>query len=346
MKAKYLVLAGCMMLGAQLVLAQERKDKTAVTYEELYDEPYSINKLFVGFQPFYGELFATNMNAGFGAEVSYYHKEKFDLKGHFRKTYSSSFYDFNRDIASKNSNVDNRSEIFNYFEIGGTYHFKDFESASKTKMVLFKNAYKGNKWASRVPLHAEVPCKLRKIYGARLGAIVWNSTTDISRTLKQQNLTNADLVNAENIGLPLTYVDPITFKTRDFKVFSNIYATGLYVGGSMTWIRNVAVSFDKYEEGIDDGIMTLFFDILYSPSLKMEDIKYNNSVYSISPIKMSPVGFRLGIDGKFNRQLSWGYGGEVGYRPSIQGQGVFAMFKISFPIYATNLDYKVESFGK
>ena len=114
----------------------------------------------------------------------------------------------------------------------------------------------------------------------------------------------------------------------------------------MTWIRNVAVSFDKYEEGIDDGIMTLFFDILYSPSLKMEDIKYNNSVYSISPIKMSPVGFRLGIDGKFNRQLSWGYGGEVGYRPSIQGQGVFAMFKISFPIYATNLDYKVESFGK
>ena len=213
-------------------------------------------------------------------------------------------------------------------------------------MVLYKNAYKGDKWASRVPLHAEVPCKLRKIIGGRLGGIVWNSTTDISRALTAQGKTNADLVNAEGIGLPLTYIDPVTTKARDFMVYSNIYSAGLYLGGSMSWIRNVAVSFDKYEEGIDDGMMTLFFDLMYAPSLKVKDVLYNNDIYSVSALKKSPVGFRLGIDGKFNRQLSWGYGGEIGYRPSIQGQGVFAMFKISFPIYGTNLDYKVESFGK
>ena len=334
------------MLGLHLTFAQDRKDKTAVTYEELYDEPYSVNKLFVGFQPFYGELFATNVNAGFGAEASYYLKEKADFKAHFRKTYSSSFYDFNRDLANRNSNVDNKSEVFNYYELGGTYHIKDFETSSKTKMVLYKNAYKGNKWASRVPLHAEVPCKLRKVYGGRLGAIVWNSTTDISRAMEGQGLSNADLVNEEGVGLPVTYIDPSTGKSRDFKAFSNIYSAGLYIGGSMTWIRNVAVSFDKYEEGIDDGMMTLFFDILYTPSLKVDDILYNNDIYSVNALKKSPVGFRLGIDGKFNRQLSWAYGGEIGYRPSIQGQGVMAMFKISFPIYGTNLDYKVESFGK
>ena len=56
---------------------------------ELYDEPYSVNKLFVGFQPFYGEVFATNVNAGFGAEASYYYRDKMDFKAHFRKTYSS-----------------------------------------------------------------------------------------------------------------------------------------------------------------------------------------------------------------------------------------------------------------
>jgi hypothetical protein len=346
MKARILFLMVCITLESELMFAQDRKDKTAVTYEELYDEPYSVNRLFVGFQPFYGELFATNVNAGFGAEASYYLKEKVDFKAHFRKTYSSSFYDFSRDLARRNSNVDNKPEIFNYYEVGGTYHFKDFESASKTKMVLYKNAYKGDKWASRVPLHAEVPCKLRKIYGGRLGAIIWNSTTDLTRALDKQELTNADLVNSESIGLPVTYIDPVTNKARDFKVFSNIYSTGLYVGGSMTWIRNVAVSFDKYEEGIDYGIMTVFFDVLYAPGLKVKDVLYNNDVYSVDVLKKSPVGFRLGIDGKFNRQLSWGYGGEFGYRPSIQGQGVFAMFKISFPIYGTNLDYKVESFGK
>ena len=60
--------------------AQAQKEKPAVTFEELYDEPFSINKLFVGFQPLYGELFATNVNAGFGIEAMYYYKDKFDIK--------------------------------------------------------------------------------------------------------------------------------------------------------------------------------------------------------------------------------------------------------------------------
>jgi len=69
------------------VFGQATKEKTAVTFEELYDEPYSVNKLFIGFQPFYGEVFATNVTAGFGAEASYYLKDKMDFKGHFRKTF-------------------------------------------------------------------------------------------------------------------------------------------------------------------------------------------------------------------------------------------------------------------
>ncbi len=51
-----------------ILMAQAQKDKPAVTFEELYDEPYSINKFFIGFQPLYGELFATNVNSGFGIE--------------------------------------------------------------------------------------------------------------------------------------------------------------------------------------------------------------------------------------------------------------------------------------
>lgn len=347
MKVTTFLFAACLILASSASYAQDdRKDKTAVTYEELYDEPYSVNKLFIGFQPFYGELFATNVNAGFGAEASYYYKEKLDFKAHFRKTYSSSFYDFNRDLAKRNSNVDNKPETFDYYELGATYHIKDFDVSSKTKMVLYKSSYKGNKWASRVPLHAEVPCKVRKIYGARLGGIVWNSTTDLSSALAAQGLSNADLTTSEGVGLPVTYTDPNTGLDRNFNVFSNIYSTAVYAGGSITWIRNVAVSFDKYEEGVDDGILTLFLDILYAPSLRIEDVKYQGEIYSVSPLKTKPLGFRAGIDGKFNRQLSWGYGGEIGYRPSVGSRCFYAMFKMTFPLYGTNLDYKVESFGK
>ena len=352
-KTMYRFLIFCLISLPFSIVAQDKKEKPAVTYEELYDEPYSINKLFIGFQPLYGELFATNVNAGFGVEASYFHNDKFDLKAHFRKTYSSSFYDFNRQAALDNSDVLDKPQVFNYYELGGTYHIKDFDVAGKTKMVLYKKSFKGNRWAANMPLHAEIPCKVRKIYGARLGAILWNSTVDLNRVLRDQGLTNADLINSSGIGLPLmTPPDLVTGVSKNLSVYGNLYATNIYLGGSMSWFRNVAVSFDKYDEGMDDGLLTLYFDILFAPSLTLDPVTYRDpatkavDIYSTNVIKMSSLGFRAGIDGKFNRTLSWSYGGEVGIRPSISGHGFYAMFKISFPVFGTNLDYKVESFGK
>jgi len=337
------------MLLSVLAFAQEgERDMTAVTYEEIYDEPYAINKLFLQFQPLYAEVFATNVNAGFGFEAHYFLKDKANFKAQMRKTYSQGFYDMNRELAQKNSDVDNRTEVFNYYEIGGTIHIKDFEKSSKTKVVLYKNSYKPNEWAASVPLHSEIPAKVRQIYGARLGGIFWDSSVDVNRALEAQGLTSAALKNTiEGNGLP-----------EGLDLFSNIASKGLYLGGSMTWIRNVAVSFDKYETGVDDLILTTYFDILYSPSLVLDDIVYTpkdaNGVsiveqrrtYDISPIKTQSFGFRAGIEGKFNRTLSWSYGGELGYRPSIEGRTFFAVLKVSFPVYSTNLNYKVESFGK
>jgi hypothetical protein len=342
----------CLACVPFLVQSQDKKEKPAVTYEELYDEPYSINKLFIGFQPLYGELFAANVNAGFGVEAHFYYKDKMDFAAHFRKTYSSQFFDFNRQAAIDNSDVLDKPQIFNYFEIGGTYHVKDFDESGKTKMVLYKKSFKGNRWAANVPLHAEVPCKVRKIYGVRLGGILWNSTVDLNRALKAQNLDNTVIIDEAGVGLPLSLPDPKTGQAKNFDVFGNLHAANVYLGGSASWIRNVAVSFDKYEEGLDDGLLTLFFDIVFAPSLSLDDVTYRDPAtniinnYSTAAIKTSSFGFRAGIDGRFNRQLSWSYGGEIGLRPSISGQGFYAMFKISFPVFGTNLDYKVESFGK
>jgi hypothetical protein len=375
MKHRFLMtMAALMAVTATLFAQGERKDKTAVTYEELYDEPYSVNKLFVGLTPLYGELFATNVNAGFGADVNYYHKDKADFHVHFRKTYSQKFFDFSRDLAYKQSSMDNRSEVFNYYEFGGTYHVKDFEESSKTKMFLYKKSYKGDKWASRVPLSADVPCKVRKIYGVRLGGIIWNSTTDITRAIEKQKLVNEAapgnpngiLVTREGTPMPATQFNT-NGKEEKVHPFTNISAAGVYVGGSMSWIKNVAVNFDKFEEGIDDLMLTVYGDILFSPSVKMDDLVYTQkysditapdpsligtpilsttSTYLIEPVKVKKIGFRLGIDGRFNRQFGWSYGGEVGYRPAVSGRGFYALLKISFPVFGTNLDYKVESFGK
>lgn len=342
----------CLLMLPLIGLAQgERKDKTAVTYEEIYDEPYSVNKLFVHLQPLYGEVFATNINAGFGLEANYYYQDKVDFKAHFRKTYSKSFYDYSRDLAAKTSDVDNRFEVFNYYEFGFTYHVKDFDESSKTKMFLYKNSYKGNKWAARVPLTAEVPCKVRKIYGARLGGIIWDSSTELNRVMENQGLSYADFRSSDGILL--------SDFTTDANLFTNISSRGLYLGGSMTWIRNVAVSFDKFEAGVDDLILTTFVDLMFAPSLTLDNIVYTptdpNSgtpllterrSYDVSAVNLKKFGFRAGIEGKFNRQFSWAYGGEIGYRPSIEGRTFYALLKISFPVFGSNLDYGVEAFGK
>lgn len=324
----------------------ERSDKGAVTFEELYDEPYNVNKLFVHLQPFYGDVFATNVNGGFGLLAEYTIKNKIDLRANFRSTYGSQFFDMNRDQARKTSETDNRPKPFTYFEFGGTYHIKDFEKSSKTKIVLYKKSYSGNKWAARVPLTAEVPCKVRQVIGARLGATVWQSTIDVNNIMKKQDLTLADFEDANGENLLTAGMNNPENDDDDVTVFSNVSTTGLYLGGSFSWIRNAAFSFDKYEGGVDDLILTTYLDILLAPRVSLEDIIYRDIAYDISPMSTKKIGFRAGVEGKFNRTLSWGYGAEIGYRPGIDGRMFFAMVRVSFPVFGTNLDYKVESFEK
>lgn len=367
MRNHFLIITAACLVSMTSLFAQDRKDKAPVTFEELYDEPYSINKLFVGFQPLYGELSANNVNVGFGVDAIYFHKDKFDIRANFRKTYYRKFYDMAAQLATEidqkevNQIREYSQEIapvpFTYYELSGTYHIKDFEESSKTNMILYKNSYRGNRWASRVPLLAEVPCKVRKIYGARLGAIAWNSATDLSRALQAQGLTNNALLSAE-VALPTEMENFTTLQRERVDVFANVSSQSIFLGGSLGWIRNVAVSFEssKYEEGVDDLMLTVFADIFYSPSIRVDDVVFTRRndagaiqetrTYAVSPVKTQPLGFRLGIDGRFNRTLSWSYGGEIGYRPGIEGRTFYALFKVSFPVYGTNLDYKVESFGK
>lgn len=337
-----------LILGVALISAgafgQDNKD--AVTYEELYDEPYAVNKLFIGFQPIYAELFATNPTAGFGVHGSYYYEDKADFHVQVRLPYAASFFDFNRDLANKNSDVKIVPQVFTYIELGGTYHIKDVETTGKTKMTLYKDSYKGNKWASRVPLHTEVPAKLRKIYGVRAGLVTWRSTVNVNNVLHKQGLSSADLVNESDEGLPETILDPTTNLQDEFNIFTNMSSTAIYVGGAMGRFRNVAVAFDNYEGAIDDNLVTYYFDIMIAPVIKLDAVTYNNEQYSTNALKKSPVGARAGFDGKFNRVLSWAYGGEVGIRPGLSGRSFYAMFRLSFPVFGTNLDNKVESFGK
>ena len=335
-------------------------DNAPVTFEELYDEPYEINKLFLQFQPIYGDMFVTNINAGFGVEVTYYLEDKLDFRASARKTYTRQF-DVARNLSEKNSiftldrnGISNVPQVYNYFEIGATYHIEDFEEDSETKMYLYKKSYKGDRWAARVPKYADIPSKVRKIYGARLGGMLFNSSTDLKRAIDKQEVSYSELMTADGAENLENFIG--TDELADISLYGNVNVAGLYVGGSIAWIHNIAVDFDnKYQVGVDDLILTAFFDIMFAPSVTVDDIIYTQrnsrgvpitQTFLSDPINTTKIGFRLGLDGKFNRTLSWGYGAEIGTKPTIKGRNAYALIKISFPIYSTNLQYKVEAFGK
>ncbi len=342
-------------LGESHGQRRSKADNSPVTYEELYDAPYELNKLFIHFQPIYGEFWTANINAGFGMEATYMWDDKFTFNVQARKPYSQSF-DLSRDQAVKTGRQDNTPNIYNYFQIGATYHIKDFETESETKMYLYRKSYKGDKWAARVPRVAKIPSKLRKIYGARLGGMFYDATTNLNRVMEKQGVGFDQIKDPNGATLPPTYTDA-DGREQENLIYGNFDVKGIYAGASMTWIRNVAVDFDnKYQAGVDDLILTAYFDVLFAPSVTLQDIIYTEDglnggapitrTYSTEPIDLSKVGFRLGLEGKFNRELSWGYNGEIGYRPGVKNRGFYAALKFSFPIYSTGLKYEVEAFGK
>ena len=338
------VFFGLIITTALQAFAQEETEGgPAVVYEVIYDEPFAVNKLFLHFQPLYGELFVTNVNVGFGFEANYFLRDKADFTASLRKTYSAGFFDQVRDQALKTSDMDNDPRVLNYYELGGTYHIKDFEMSSRSKIVLYSDSLKGNKWAAQVPLDAVIPCKVRKVLGARLGGLFWDSSVDLNRVLESQDLAPADLVDDEGNTL-----------SSDLNIFSDIVSAGLYAGGSMTWIKNVGVTFDKYDDRVDDMILTTYLDLIFAPSVELDDVVYterdtngailNTSTYNTDIITIKKVGFRAGVTGKFNRTMGWAYGIEAGYRPGIESNTFFALVKISIPVFSSSLEYEVESF--
>lgn len=312
----------------------------AITYEELYDEPYSINKFFLHLQPVYADVFSTNINAGFGIAANYYLKDKADFHVNFRQAYTRSF-DLVRDAAIKNQVILNTPNNFTYFELGGTYHIKDEERDTETKLILYSRKYaKSNRWAAHVPEHTVVPSKVRRVIGARLGGFAFDTSVDMKRVTQDQQITLVD-----ETGEPF----PITSFYH-----TNLVAAGGFIGGSMSWIKNMAIKPDKgYGVLVDDFILNTYLDFLLAPSLSLDDVQYrdpsaNDNIhrYSADVVETKIWGFRLGLDGKYNRELGWAYGAEIGARPGVKGRGFYALLKISLPVFSTDMNHSREAFGK
>ncbi len=307
------------------------KAKT-LTYEEIYDNPYDINKLFIHIQPVYGEFSALNTTAGVSFEMQYYLKNILDFNGSARVPYAKGT-DLVRKSASENSTVENDVKGYAVYEISATYHIVDKEVDTETKFILYSKRYKGDKWASTVPLHTIIPTKVRRIYGVRGGGYFYKTGVYYNDVMERQNVWITD-----REGTPIP---------ENASVYGTLGVNGFFIGGSYTAIKNVAVQPDKiYGTLVSDLIFTTYLDLIYAPSINLDDIYDEGNLYSADPVQKKGFGFRAGVEGKFNRKFGWGYGMELGSRPGLKKEGFFILVRMSFPIIASHLRYQVESFGK
>ena len=317
--SKIIVLWSVVAIVSPPLVYGQRADSTnsVITFDELYDSPYAINQLFIHVQPLYGELFVTNMNVGFGLEVDYYPSNKIDLSVQWRRAYGRAT-DFSRETAHKNKENSNSPKSYNYLEVGGTFHLSDKEYPSQTKIVLYSKRYEGKRWSTANPKMLQVPGSVRKIYGLRWGGLLYRSTTDVGRALTEQGIALEDQNGAQITAT---------------KLYNIVNTKVAYLGGSLTMIKNFAIRPHRdFGVLVNDLMFNSYIDIMYGPSIDIEDIQFEGMLYSSDPIETTNLGFRLGVEGKFNKKVGYGYGAELGYRPGIKGRTFYTMFKMSFPV--------------
>ena len=321
----FLILLLIMSTGLS-VYGQENVEDEVPSYQTMYDDPYDIRNLYIQFQPLYGDISALNITGGFGIEGAYYHKSLFDVQLAFRTSYGKRF-DMNRHAAIKNDTYDNKFPVHFNLEFGGTYHIRDLMKESSSHVLLYSKHLKGTEWASTVARSAEINGKVRTIIGARLGGMFYSSTLDVSSALEAQN---KELLSNGN---PVVETD----------MYTNVQAFVIYVGGSYSMIRNFAVEFsERYDPSGDDILFTPFLDFMFAPSVNIKDFNVGTEVISTAPLDKLAMGFRGGLNIKFNRKLSWGTTVETGIRPGVKKRGFFITFKMSFPIYAKKIEQKAQ----
>ena len=338
MKQYFLSLVLCG--GFSAVLAQGLSPKAAITYEELYDDPYAINKLFLHIQPLYAELSATNVTAGFGIGANYYIENKADFHVNFRRAYTQSF-DLARDAALKNQVQVNEPSSFTYAEIGGTYHIQDFEDDTETKLTLYSRKYqKGNRWAAHVPEHTVVPSKVRKIRGVRLGGYAFDTSLDLQRIAEEQAIVLEDGQG--------------TFPLNAY-LHTNQMVKGFFIGGAMSWFKKYGDQAGQRLLGTGrqphaDHLRRFYAGPQHCDGRRALP-RSNHGQHP--PTLLHRIGSHPGLGlsprggmAKITAPSAGPTGAEAGIRPGVKGQGFFAMLKISLPVYSTSLNYRREAFGK
>jgi hypothetical protein len=322
----------------------------ALNYKVLQDDPKDMNHLWIAVQPITLDVLQMNAVVGSGIEVTYLPMPKLELKGSFRGNFVNAF-DLQRTAALEGSGITtqeskreqgqmvltNGFSRFFSFELGGFYALKDIIRDGASHIVVSDPAQPGStQFASSI----EVNAKVRQILGVRAGLNSLQTTVSLARSIKDNSLElkgNQGTVLDKN-GTSNTNGFVTDFNGND--LFTRFQSTGFYVGGAIQRIKNISIKTDRQGILSNNALLTLYADILLNPWTQLDNIGARKvgggteETFDVEPVKTNPFGGRLGFELRYNQNSFLSLGGELGYRPSISGQGFYGLVKLSIPTFS------------
>jgi hypothetical protein len=323
---------------------------SSVNYKVVQDDPNDLNFLWIHVNPFTVDASGLNTAIGSGLDFTYLPIPKLELKAGLRGNLINTF-DLQRNIAQRNASIvtqDSKREqgemiLTNSFarfysaELGGQYSLWEKTVDGSSNIILAEQAIPEKMFSNE---KIEVDAKTKMQVSARLGLNTLQSTVSINKALDKQDkqLTGSNGTILSSLGTN----SPNGFKTGDNRnaLFTSFSSTGFYFGGAFQKIKNITIKTDRQGILNNNSILTFYGDILFNPWTSLENIqarKVNQGTeetFNVSPINLNKWGARAGFDLRFNQSSFVSLGAEMGYRPAIQGQGWYALLKISIPTFS------------
>lgn len=352
MRIPYLCIGILFLVGANRAFAQldAAFPSQSVNYKVISDDPKDLNHLWVHVQPLTIDAMQMNMAIGSGIEVTYLPSNRFEIKGGIRGNLINAL-DFQRFSSSQGAAitwqetkreqsqmvVNNSFSRFYSFEVGGMYIFKDSDRQGASKIILNDNPVPGNTGFSEM---IEVDSKIRQVFGARLGISSMASTVSLRNAIDNQNVTLKGDQGTVLSKYGTQTSNGFSTSGNNNQLFSNFTSTGFYLGAAMQRIKNISIKSDRQGILSNNSIFSVYADLMFNPFTNLEDIKTRwtskpvNETFSTSNISLSKFGGRVGAEVRYNQASFISLGAEIGYRPSIEGEGFYGLIKLSIPTFS------------
>lgn len=348
MKHQILLAAAFLVLLVRTATAQLETSypSAAVLYKVLTDDPSIHNQLWIHLQPLTVDGMAMNAVVGSGLEAHWISPFRgLELHGHIRGNFFNAM-DMQKRASSnaavfvqetkydepvKNPLEMNFSRFYNW-EMGAYYPILEKTKNGKASIAVPDQ--------SGTAENLELNAKILRSIGARLGLQSLSTTVSLDKAIQDQGieLTGSNgtrlLPGGESVG------PDFTSPTGRNSLFSSFSSTGFYAGLAMQRRKNLSIKTETLGILSSNSIITLFADLMLNPWNNLQSFTMNkadgsgNESFSTNSIKTSMLGFRTGFEIRYNEKSFMSAGGEIGYRPSIQGQGWYAALRIGIPVFS------------